>query len=485
MTKRKIITLAIIIFVIVGALVALSIITTLDNAEELLPEELPERIFVLGDHFDASPPQALTIETHNRYGSFTVVNTNPDENPPHRFTLQGFEDFNLRNNRLVEIGNAARSMAASDVLFEGGADLSALGLVNPSATVTITYTDGTSAVLLIGDEVPGGGGAYAMREGSPTVYLIPGGTANSFMFRDLDFVNTLVTEIVETLPDISKAVLGGNVRSEPIVVERAPVSNNALSIVLNTHVIVSPWQGRLHSTHGLEPIAHSFGLTAVRVEAQFESTDELAEWGLDEPYSTLEVTSDAHESFKLIASEPDEEGLAYLVREGWPFIFRVNRQAVPWLELTYFEMMDPLLILPQIDTVSLLEIRLPDRTVNITLEGEGQYLEVFVDGVLYEAQEDVDSVRNFRTLYQDFLVTRYESIPENPMPPDLPIILQFTYNYRDGSPPDTVTIYEGAARRVFVQLNDETPMFGLSSFVDHLLRSIDSFLAGERVVGYF
>jgi hypothetical protein len=340
------------------------------------------------------------------------------------------------------------------------------------------------ATLLVGDNIPGGGAFYAMREGDATVYLLSATTANHFVLRKLDFVDNSITETIQYVPEITRAVLSGHVRPEPIVIEGVEVNVEDDPLMLNTHFIVSPVQRRLHGHFGFGPLVQSYGLIGNKVEAFLESPDELRTWNLDEPYSTLEIVSSTHESFKLMVSAPNEYGVVYLVRENVPFVYSIDSHMLPWLELTFFDMMDPLLILPAISTVSRLEIHLSDRIVNITFEDEGDELEVFVDDVPYEAQEGVDSVRNFVILYQNFLSTRYESIPDEPMPEGTPILLQFTYHYRDGSPSDTVTIFEGAARRVFFQLNDETPMLGLSSFVDHLLGSIEGFLAGELVVSY-
>jgi hypothetical protein len=146
--------------------------------------------------------------------------------------------------------------------------------------------------------------------------------------------------------------------------------------------------------------------------------------------------------------------------------------------------MDTILILPFVDSVSKLEIFTVEHSFIITLEGEGEELEMLVDGRSYEASEGVDSVENFRILYQDLLFLRIESIPDESMASDAAILLQLTYHYRDGSPWDTVTVFEGANRRVYLQLNDEMPMLGLSSYIDHLLRSIHSFVQGEEVRGY-
>ena len=480
MAKKRIITIVAILIAIVGAFVVLQLIENIED--DFVAPEPATRIFVLGDE-SGNAPSAQTVVVNNEFGSFTIVNTNPEEEPPHQFTLEGFEDYDLQGNRLIQIANSARNLMASEILFEEDANLAELGLTNPSATVTIHYVDGTSVVLLIGDVAPGGDGAYAMRQDDSVVYLIPSNAAESFLRRELDLLSLSITETPEEMPEITRAVLGGSVRAEPIVIEGLPVEEE-LPFIMTTHLIVSPVQNRLNAANGLEPLIHSYGLRAEKIEARFESSEELEAWGLDEPYSTLEIVSTTHESFKLMVSAPDEYGMVYLIRENHSLVYRLNSQFIPWFELTYFEMMDKLLILPFVDSVSLLEIHLADRTINISLEGEGQELEVFVDGVLYEAEEGVDSVGNFRALYQDLLMLRYESIPEEPMSPDTPILLQFIYHYRDGSPPDTVTVFEGAARRVYVQLNDETPMFGLSSFVDHLHRSIHSFLEGEKVMTY-
>ena len=481
MIKKKIITLAAIVLAIIGGFVALHFVNSI---EEDIPEapKLVARPFILGGDGAASP-HVLTARIYNEHGVFTVVNENPDDQP-HHFTIEGFADYSLQTGRIATIASTARSLAATELLFEGDADLVALGLSPPNASIHIQYLDGTSVVLLIGNSVPGGAGAYAMLEGGTNVYLIPRTAAENFLQRELDLVDHTITDAPEHWPDFKKAVLGGSTRPEPIIIESDPIEEDG-PIQFHTHMIVSPIQNRLHNSRGFEPLAQAFGLRANHVEARFDSTAELAAWGLDEPYSTLEIISDTDDNFKLKVSVPNEYGMVYLVRESLPFVYQVDSALIPWLELTFFEMMETILILPFIDDIAVLEINTPDHSVNISLEGEGNELEVFVDGVPYEAIEGIDPVSNFRTLYQDFLITSYEAIPEEPMPDNTPILLQFIYHYRDGRPADTVTIYEGAARRVFIQLNDETPMLGLSSFVDHLLRSIESFLNGEAVISYF
>jgi hypothetical protein len=55
---------------------------------------------------------------------------------------------------------------------EKTSDWAGFGLVEPKTTVTVTKKDGKSVKLLIGDEVPAAGGAYARLAGDPRLFTI-------------------------------------------------------------------------------------------------------------------------------------------------------------------------------------------------------------------------------------------------------------------------------------------------------------------------
>jgi hypothetical protein len=380
-------------------------------------------------------------------------------------------------------------MTAGEIISEGGHNPADFGLLNPTATMTVRYLDGTSAVLYLGASAPGGGGMYVAREGDSAVYLILQNVADSLLQRELDLVSREITGQTTEIPVITRAVLGGSVRPAPIVIEELSEAQKESmghgGMILTSHMITSPVNARLHMEAGLGALTESFALMADFVEARFSSPGELSRWGLDEPYSTVEIESPSHESFKLIASKPDENGMLYLVREGLPFVYNVAADALPWLELDAFTMMDKLLILPFIETVSVVEVRSPVHNLRIELEGEAQDITAVVNGVPYTAAPGVDASRNFRTFYTDLISANYHAFTDEQLPANPRILFQITYHYHEGGPPDVVTYYEGSARRVFVQLNDETPMLGLSSFLDHLNRSVESFLAGERVRSFY
>jgi Domain of unknown function (DUF4340) len=65
------------------------------------------------------------------------------------------------------------------VLEEKTGDLKAYGLAEPAVSVSATTKDGKTQTVLVGDDTPTGGSAYAMLLGDPRVYLINSNTKAS------------------------------------------------------------------------------------------------------------------------------------------------------------------------------------------------------------------------------------------------------------------------------------------------------------------
>ncbi|MGO4881940.1 MAG: DUF4340 domain-containing protein [Bryobacteraceae bacterium] len=64
------------------------------------------------------------------------------------------------------------SLNADKTVEDKATDLTPYGLNSPTLDVTVVKNDGKSQDLLVGDDVPTGGGSYAQRAGDPHVYTI-------------------------------------------------------------------------------------------------------------------------------------------------------------------------------------------------------------------------------------------------------------------------------------------------------------------------
>ena len=441
-----------------------------------------DSVYVLGG---ADSPAAAVVEVKNEFGSYVLENTKPHEpKNGNNFVIRGYEGVAFNSYSVMGVADRAQALVVASVVAESGANLADFGLDRPSVGVNVTYADNSKATLHIGNAAPGGDGYYAMREGDPAVYLLYQSSAEYFLKSPLDMVELGIVSGDPQSSTFTKAVLGGSVRPEEILVQAVPPQNTSASdgassvMSFTTHTIEAPIKSRLHAMHGLEPLSSVFGLQGTKAVAKIDSPSDLSAWGLAEPYSTLLIDTEEEGSFKLLASKPDAEGNCYLMREGAPLVYLVPASSLPWLELTPFKMMDKMLILPFIDSVKSVRLETPGKTSVFELEGVDDALAAKLDGQPYE------NMANFRRFYQTLLAASYDAYTEEPLPANPKLLLQYTYTYRDGRPADTVRFYEGPSRKVFLQLGEDTPMLGLSSYVDRVLADLEKVLAGQDVQSY-
>jgi hypothetical protein len=68
----------------------------------------------------------------------------------------------------------------ASVIEEKPGDLKGFGLAEPTVSVTATGKDGKTQTILVGDDTPTGGAAYAMLAGDPKVYAVSTSTKTAF-----------------------------------------------------------------------------------------------------------------------------------------------------------------------------------------------------------------------------------------------------------------------------------------------------------------
>ena len=478
MSKKIIVLVAIV--VVTGLLIgALNFVQKLEGPQQSQSvASVSESIYVLGG--PDSTNRTVNVHISGKNGSFTVVDTKPNEaKSTMNYAIEGYEGLAINPYDVTAIADRAANLVVQSVIAESGANLAEFGLDKPSTTVDITYHDNTKAKLFMGNSAPGDSGVYVMKDGDPAVYLLYMTSAEYFLANPIELVDLAITAGNPHESFINSAVLGGAVRENEIRIRQADQSENSGQMAFATHDIVAPIQARLHIIGGLEPVASVFGLYASEVAAKIDSNDELSKYGLAEPYSTIEIKSETDGEFKLLASKPGDDGNCYVVREGVPAVYIVPSASLLWLELTPFQAMEKMLVIPFIDSVSGVTVELPGQTFKFTLEAQEDLLTVALDGQPYE------DVKNFRQFYQTLLSASYESYTEEKPDTNAKVLLRFSYSYRDGSEPTVITFYEGASRKVFIQLDDESPMYALSSYVDRVISDTAKVVAGEAIKSYY
>jgi hypothetical protein len=301
-------------------------------------------------------------------------------------------------------------------------------------------------------------------------------------------------------PLFERVVLGGTVRGEePVVIvarredAQTPAAQAAAirgGLRANPYRITSPVETALSMDQGIGIIQTAFGLNASRIVARFDGAGgsaALTQYGLAEPYGILTARLPATygffgSGFSIRVSAPNDAGMVYIQREGIDLIYEAPAAALPWLEVSFFSLMEKLVVMPYIGDVAAVEIRSSERAISFTLSGDGETLAVTAEGPGIPAGSVVNPAR-FRVFYQTLLLARYDEYSDEPLPRTVPA-LEIIYIYNDGKKNDRVSFYPASSRRLLTSLNGRRPFYTYAVYGDKVLTDIAPLLRGEAITPY-
>jgi hypothetical protein len=422
--------------------------------------------------------EIIRVSVENESGGYTLVRA-----PEGEFFIEGFEDIPLDRYALSLMVGRLERLRTQDIV-ESPPDLGVFGLAAPKARAVLGLADGTGLVLYIGAEAPDGRNRYIMKEGDSVIHLVSLIDTGDCFRGALDFADTAITFPVESQAALvfDTITLGGRVRrTEPvtIVYDRELLENDSGGgLLANPYRITHPVEAAVSLDRGLPVLEGIFNIQADRVVARTGRDFSPADFGLSDPYAAITVSGIPGDggSFSLSASAPNEQGLVYLQRDDSSLVYEIDRSKLSWLEITFFDLMERLVILPFIDSVASVELR-GDSLVSFTLSGKG-------DDLAVAAGDTVIDTARFRTFYQTLLTAAYDDYYDKPLQKGAVPVLEIIYRYRDGRTPDTVAFYPAASRRVLTSLNGRRPFYTHAAYVDKVVADCERILADQGVLPY-
>ena len=139
-------------------------------------------------------PAAITnIHIENKKGTLDVVSKTP-EGEATIYTIKGYEDFDLQAGNPDLIASAASKLDFSEVASLDKAKSGDFGFDDPRSTVTVTYTDGTKSVIIVGNDAPQAAGTYVKFGSGDAVYVIDTETASAFDFGVTDLISLTIND---------------------------------------------------------------------------------------------------------------------------------------------------------------------------------------------------------------------------------------------------------------------------------------------------
>lgn len=446
---------------------------------------------------EADDINELTVE--NAEGGFDIIRVSEaTEDEDAVYGIEELESFLTDESELSSIIDQFANVSAMRLIEENAPDIAKYGLDDPTYVVTTYYDDGTTHTFTVGDILPTDNGAYMMIDDDPNVYSMGDTKMSRLDYTALDFMDLNVIDEWEsytdddgnevTAPTIEYLqVTGGTLedvfRMEPIDTEE---ETSLASSYGSTYRIVSPIESdfrvKTNAEGGDDNAVYTTGLqslTALSVEAINPTEEDMAAYGLDEPYCTIEFSRDGTEHTWLVGDAlTTEDGTAahYFYSEDQPVIYVVADSSLPWISMNLDELYTPQQLLPYIDDVGQIDLMVYGETYTFEIDAadpddEDSDIVPHLDG------EEVD-LEYYRTMYQYLLLAPAEGIYEGD--PDAgELVASFTYHYRDGGS-DTVELYDLGNRTCILSINGNYQWTTRIAYVTYLQTNIEKLQNGEE-----
>ena len=268
------------------------------------------------------PADIKEIGVENEKGTFSVLADTP-EGGSTTFTLVGFEGVTLQAGIADEVASAVTSLDFLQVV-SADADFADYGLDKPKAIAAVKYTDGTSAVIRVGNDAAANAGTYFAFGSGKAVYL-----------AQIEKFNPLIdiTKAAESSDDNKFSELTITGSCYPDAITLVPNEDEAIEA---SYIVTEPKRMFANAVEGNDITGSVRGLYAEEVVCVHPSSGQLADYGIAEPYAKVSASypdTDMTEIYDAIDGEVtyigtldyyDDQALPYDVFRALPCMIQVN-----------------------------------------------------------------------------------------------------------------------------------------------------------------
>lgn len=328
MAKKKTVLIALLLLL---AAVAAGVVLLLrrpvdeDESNVALPGTGAAKAFKL---IDRSEYDVGDVTIANELDTFTVKRVGGDVG----WQAEDTQELPQQKGYYYELARNCSSLTATMRLDDvPSVKLAEHGLVNPASELVVSFTDGESYTLYIGNRIENEASRYFRFESESTVYV---GNEGQFSYALSDRYAFVARELSPLNPD-------GATEADYICVT---AKNDATFEFVRDAASVSDGYGNAYRYRQLKPFeslatsesvkkyfTYVLTFNAASVYLASPTEEQLSELGFDEPLTTLTVRLGDDESVIHLAADPD--GGYYAVKQGVACVWNVVDYMVTWLGL--------------------------------------------------------------------------------------------------------------------------------------------------------
>lgn len=400
-----------------------------------------------------------------------------------KLTIPALEGLPLDESVLDYILRFAATVTGQREI-EGG-ELSDFGITEESPTVTITYSDGSTAVLKIGAGVPGTStpSSYVLFE--DRVYVMYDMHIRYFIAEPSEYISTQIT------PDNYDSSSGAclyktknltfGLTDKAFAINRNTDATSAAQFYTGYYCLVPDGQNFAPDDTVISNVSDSlFGMTGeVAAFASYENELDLEAFGLWENYLTAAVTAvgitDDSEvlTFCVDASQP-AEGKIYLHVRGSNVVYSIDEENAPlWYKSELSDFYAEKIFVPALENVGKLTFETPEYTLLFSINRDGGGNIENADVLKTEGNENVSAVissTDFSAFFDLLTKTKQYGTAQISEGEALSPVLRITVEYSDGTK-ETLELNAGPALQVYASVNGGAPWLLKSDYAEGLLES--------------
>ena len=405
-----------------------------------------------------------------------------------KLTIPALEGLPLDESVLDYILRFAATVTGQREI-EGG-ELSDFGITEESPTVTITYSDGSTAVLKIGTGVPGAStpSSYVLFEGR--VYVMYDMHIRYFIAEPSEYISTQITPAnydsesgayIYEVTGLQFSTPGGD-----FSIDAGSGGLPAAQFHTGCRINLPGGNSCSADETAVANVSESlFGMTGeVAAFASSENELDLAAFDLWENCLTAAVTAvgitDDSEvlTFCVDASQPAEGKIYFHVR-GSNVVYSVDEADAPlWYKSELSDFYAEKIFVPDLENVGKLTLETPEYTLLFSINRDGGGNIENADVLKTEGNENASAVissTDFSAFFDLLTKTKQYGTAQISEGEALSPVLRITVEYSDGTK-ETLELNAGPALQVYASVNGCVPWLLKSDYAEGLL---------EAALGFF
>lgn len=406
--KKNLILLGIIVIVLIGALLCVNFLLKEEEEPSVDLNNLSSSSIEI---FKADEDSVSEIHAEVSGEMFSFVRNGE------RWQLDGFPDVKLKNSSVNSLLSNLATVTGEKKITDAADEISVYGLSEPQASYTLVFNDGGQKTLLLGNQDPVSQSYYFKAADEAAVYMVYS-TRGDSLLRELSYYrdDTLLSVNTANLNYISVHSGGNTIELE---LRTSGEGENQTSDWWMT----KPRLKKTDSQRVTENVLAKLENWTIQ-EFIFDGTENDAAYGLNSPVGviTLKDSTGEEQVFQIGNKTEDSR---YIRVSGLSSVYTVSADAVDFISVDPFLLIEKFVNLENIDNVNFVEVKTAQdtaHTLSIVRDGENAVYQL--DGT------DIEE-KKFKTMYQSVIGLTADGFSQNPQ--KSASLYTVVYHLTDGS----------------------------------------------------